>query len=143
MEKRLYGKPLMSVEQFTPSEYVSVCWYVESGNCYNSIYHDNDHDGRYNAFTDPSENLYYDNAHSSSAHRIPESGFFNTRSGHNNTKDYTTLTNDGYYYTDHKSLINWDPLGYIGSITSPILSVEINNKTHYFRNITKAKDNPS
>ena len=27
MEKRLYGKPLMSVEQFTPSEYVFVCWY--------------------------------------------------------------------------------------------------------------------
>lgn len=25
MEKRLYGKPLMSVEQFTPSEYVSAC----------------------------------------------------------------------------------------------------------------------
>ena len=40
MEKRLYGKPLMSVEQFTPSEYVAECWYVESGNCYSYLIED-------------------------------------------------------------------------------------------------------
>ena len=40
MEKRLYGKPLMSMEQFTPSEYVSLCWYIKEGDCYGNLYLD-------------------------------------------------------------------------------------------------------
>ena len=40
MEKRLYGKPLMSVERFTPSEYVSLCWYIANGDCYGTLYCD-------------------------------------------------------------------------------------------------------
>lgn len=40
MEKKLYAKPFMGVEKFVPNEFVTACWFVLSGNCYDNLVHD-------------------------------------------------------------------------------------------------------
>lgn len=141
MEKRLYGKPLMSVEQFTPSEFVSVCWYVASGDCFDELFHDDDKNGKITLGSLDEEKT---SNHPSYNHRMPSSGYYNTRPNHNNTLQYNTIESDGYYYTDHNSILNIFSSGtYKSPVSGTFYSVTIDNITHYFRNVSKSSGNPS
>lgn len=88
MEKRLYGKPLMSMEQFTPSEYVSICWYLDN-DCIATLYHDDNGDERY---TD-NESISHTSHSKIPANPKP---YFSTKKG---DPSPTSETNDGKYYT--------------------------------------------
>ena len=141
MEKKLYAKPLMSVEQFTPSEYVATCWYVKSGSCYNALYHDikivfggNGHDGIYNSITSADdENMYYGISHSNTSHRIPTGNneYFNTKNGEAIPQNIRT---DNYYYTGY----NWR-LEFTGNVTGEIFKVtDKSGGIHYVKEIQTA-----
>ncbi len=143
MEKELYSKPFMSVELFKPNEYVALCWYVKSGECYNSLYHDiynslgqSGHDGYYNGILHPEEDMYYNKSHSSTAHRIPSDA---NKWLH---QEPTAISNDGYYYLGYEGKITWtgwrDVYNNNLSSTAGIYLVVDGSNTHYVKSYESA-----
>lgn len=139
MEKRLYGKPLMRVDTFTPSEYVSVCQYVKSGDCYTNLYHDTNitnfiiYQDSY-GYYDNGENVYGNNlfaSHSSHGNLTPsDAEYFKT-------DDYPNNINDDRYYTgvDFRTLrLAYE---YTNHVSGNIYQIEVNGTTHYFREYTQ------
>ena len=138
MEKRLYGKPLMGLEQFTPSEYVSICWYLDD-DCLATLYHDDNGDERYNYLTNPGENKY-GGTHSSHA-RIPSEPkpYFSTKKG---DPSPTSVINDQRYYTGYTERTEWIMFvipvticEYTSGqkVTGDIYSYNDGTTTHYFQ----------
>ena len=100
MEKKLYSKPFMSVEQFTPSEYVATCWCIPEGACFTSLYHDEGrgwYGNNYNEEHDSDENNL---GHASHAKKVF------------NTEDYPKPTssdniNDSHYWANSSTETHW------------------------------------
>lgn len=72
MDKKVYNKPSLKLEIFTPNEYIATCWYIAEGDCYSGIiYKDNDGSFQANKLP-PSINANH------GSHRVPASGYFRT-----------------------------------------------------------------
>ncbi len=133
MEKRLYAKPLMSVEQFTPGEYVAACWAIKEGACFSTLYHDDkDWRGRYNGEHENSESNLVSSNHTSHGRRV-----FNVEKSGN----YETVNNDGHYYVSYSTEVHsilGVPIYYtypynIPAVSGPIYKMtDRNGVTHYF-----------
>ena len=121
----------MVMEQFLPQEFIAVCWHVETGSCYSTLYHDvttalglfNTPDNTYNPTQADRENMYYGAPHGSGTHRLPDDGWFKDDGPQ-------AIANDGHFYTSYAS---WT-FAYSGQVNSstPLYMVEYNNKKHYF-----------
>lgn len=135
MEKRLYGKPLMSMEQFTPSEYVTGCWYVESGMCYDYLIHDRG--GRYgqgdpdNYYNPQGNDVVLAQGHGTK-HPLPNNNtYFKDEEKPDNI-------NNGNYY-DYPNGYNYIiRTRYHAQVTSDIFKVTYDGKDHYVKKITDA-----
>lgn len=127
MEKRLYGKPLMSVENFTPSEYVATCWCIPEGACFTSLYHDGDGNGRANE-SERNNNLGHSN-HSKIV--------INTKTAAMPTQSI----NDQRYYSRYETnwfFVTWYTFEGGDRITGNIYSVTKGGATHYFNRVEEA-----
>lgn len=72
MDKKVYNKPSLKLEIFTPNEYIASCWFVDKNKCYNNVYEDTDQDGKAHASKD---NGFIFQNHNNSSHRVPETGY--------------------------------------------------------------------
>lgn len=146
MEKRLYNKPLMSMEQFTPSEYVSLCWYVKSGDCYQNLYHDTQTTTIWApTWTNPiaTKDIYgfYNNGEAlqtnHGSHRVPAE----TSNWFKADALPQPITNDGKYYTGYSNTFYNVANGwldqYTGNVTGKIYLIEHNGTKHYYKEPTK------
>lgn len=129
MEKRLYAKPFMSVEQFTPNEYVSLCWWLD-GDCFTELYHDDNKDGDYNYLTNAKE--YLASNHNNYHSKIPTNKpYFNTKKG---DPSPTPVTNDNFYYTSWSTYWTFFRAYDTDSrVTGEFYSYNDGSTTHYFQ----------
>ena len=132
MEKRLYGKPLMSLEQFTPSEYVATCWCIPEGACFTSLYYD-----KAGWFGIRNEN--HDNGEQNLGHATHGKIVFNTDVEAKPTSNDNI--NDGNYW-DYYSTYYFGPIPvspYHEKISGNIFNVtDKNGVTHYFNQVEDA-----
>ena len=145
MEKRLYGKPLMSMEQFTPSEYVSVCWYIKEGDCFDNLYHDTKTTRINYVFWESNVYGYYNDGEAMctnhGSHRVPAETatpkWFKA-----DALPQSNITNDDKYYTGYSpvnTLINGTLLEYNGRVSGNFYScIDGGGTTHYFKEPTEA-----
>ena len=70
MDKKVYNKPSLKLEIFTPNEYIATCWYIAEGDCFNRIYvMPNNGKVKYG------DAIYTHDAHS---YNVPNDGHFKT-----------------------------------------------------------------
>ena len=72
MDKKVYNKPSLKLEIFTPNEYIASCWFVDKNKCYNNIFEDTNNNGSYHHNDD--RGFLFQN-HNNSSHRVPETGY--------------------------------------------------------------------
>ena len=152
MKKRLYSKPFMSVEQFTPSEYVALCWYIAEGDCYTTLYHDTQTTTVWDAqfgippvyshgvygYFDSGEDVYNGSSHGS--HRVPAE---NAQVKYFKAEALPSpITNDGKYYTGYENvrynILTGNVNQYTGNVSDNIYMYNAGSTTHYFKNPTQA-----
>ena len=70
MDKKVYNKPSLKLEVFTPNEYIATCWYIKAGDCFKRIYRG----------TDGAKIKYEDAIYTHTAHsnNVPNEGHFKT-----------------------------------------------------------------
>ena len=146
MEKRLYGKPLMSMEQFTPSEYVALCWYIKSGDCYENLYHDTEETTIFQIGWPPIDLIYgyYDSGEAlctnHGSHRVPAET--STPKWFKANVLPQPITNDNKYYTGHRTVrynrLTGNLEQYTGAVTGNIYTYYDGTTTHYFKEPTEA-----
>ena len=131
MDKKVYNKPSLKLEIFTPNEYIATCWYIAEGDCWNVLfYKDADGDGRYK--NEGTEDLRIHDSHG----RLPVQGFYKTEEG----KEASKVENISWWYGGTvPSGKNWefDKHGFT-EITSYYSFQEENGKMHYLKNISEA-----
>lgn len=148
MEKRLYGKPLMSVENFTPSEYVSLCWYIKEGDCYRNLYHDTQTTEVWDWL------LFVPYQHSVSGYYDIGEALCENHGSHRVPAETTTpkwfkanvlpqpISNDNKYYTRHTTerynAITGNVEKYSDAVTGNIYTYSDGTTTHYFKEPTEA-----
>lgn len=128
---REYQKPMMKVETFTSNEFISACWYVESGNCYDNLCQDlhgtwgiGGPHGRWNP---QGGDLELARNHGTN-HRLPESenNYFKV----DEVPEPQNINNDHFY--DYPNL--WSiQSNFHAKITTPIYSYTSGGTTHYFK----------
>ena len=133
MEKRLYNKPLMSVEQFTPNEYVADCFYIKGEQIFSELYHDLYKNGLGNYGTYNWSNLNHggeEDVTTPTADRIPaNTGTY--INGAPPTEVTGINTNGNKYYEHHEApgLFNPNP-DYYDQVTT-LYTYVYNGNTYY------------
>lgn len=135
--KNEYHRPLMSVERFTPNEFINACWYVEKGNCYVNLVQDVHGvwgiGGPNGGWNPDGGDLTLARDHDNT-HRIP---------GENATPKYfredevtiPTNMNDGKNFYDRP--VWWGVASsFDNKITTPIYKVTYNSQDHYVKKIS-------
>ncbi len=142
MEKRLYGKPLMRVDTFTPSEYVSVCWYVKSGDCYRNLYHDTQisyvwFSNQYGYYND-GENVY--SATSRTLSHTHDYDIHPSNQPYFQTENYPQpIINDNKCYTsmEYHLISGWNGFEYTNPVSGKIYTIDFNGTKHYYKDYTQ------
>lgn len=149
MAKKLYAKPFMVKEKFVPNEYISLCWYIDEGDCFNNLYHDTNtttvwdwaliipyqHD--ISGYFDQGEAMCENHG----SHRVPAESatpkWFKA-----DALPQPTITNDGKYYTEYTSekynTITGTVHPYKGAVSGNFYSYNDGTTTHYYKKPTKA-----
>lgn len=135
MDKKVYNKPSLKLEIFTPNEYIASCWYIAEGDCYSDIiYKDNDEYFQANKLP-PSINANH------GSHRVPASGYFRTDgSAPIPEPDEVTLSNTEYWWTGgtlpgNNGQTQWSKERFT-RIFSYYYYKDGNGKEHYFKKIS-------
>ena len=140
MEKRLYGKPLMSVEQFTPNEYVADCFYIKGSQIFSELYHDLyknglNRYGTYNWLNHAGE----EDVTTPTADRIPaETGTYINGTP---PTEVTGINTDGNKYYEHRESSGFNP-DYYDQVTK-LYTYVYDGKTYYLRDYVDKGGNHS
>ncbi len=130
MDKKVYNKPSLKLEIFTPNEYIASCWFIAEGDCYKRIYRGNQGDNvKYN-------NAYYiHDTHSN----VPSEGHFKTEGEGDNVAQYYEHTATNWYAYDGGNWGNGNKkLGSEGfTIIEKYYEYIDGNVTHYFKTINE------
>ena len=142
MDKKVYNKPSLKLEIFTPNEYIATCWYIAEGDCYSGpIYQDTNDTFKNN------DNYTILNLSNHGTHNVPANGFFRTV-GENPIPEPIPITPSGtnshwYYGGQNPSLppnnTSWSSYGF-SRISSYYLFEESNGTKHYFTKISYASN---
>lgn len=137
MDKKVYNKPSLKLEVFTPNEYIATCWYIAEGDCYtvnilkdeDDIYNNNE---PYTIWTDLANH---------GSHRVPENGYFRDEGPNAVSLPEPTTPSEYWYYDDGvsgmpKNKHSWTEVGW-KRIQSYYL---LPGTTHYFKEISYASN---
>jgi len=142
MDKKVYNKPSLKLEIFTPNEYIATCWYIAEGDCYSgTIYTDKDD----NKETFRPKNLpsFFNRGHGS--HRVPDKGYFRTDGSNpvlepqKNTVPSSEYWWTGGYIPNGNSELRWDRYEFT-RIEDYYKYAESSGKVHYFDEISYASN---
>lgn len=100
MDKKVYNKPVMVAETFTPNNFVSTCdwWMVKTNNQISTYYHDNDKDGNYESGEEINIIPIY--------FQYSENNEYLSINNDNDIATLNTQTNDGYFYDGYNTANN-------------------------------------
>lgn len=145
MAKKLYAKPFMMKEKFVPNEYISLCWYIDEGDCFNNLYHDTNT----TTIWDPSWSNplatrqiygYYDTNEAlctnHGSHRVPAETA--TPKWFKADALPQPIANDEKYYTGYSSEFYNLANGYLDKYNGNVTGNIYNYNGHYFKKPTKA-----
>lgn len=139
MDKKVYNKPSLKLEIFTPNEYIASCWYIAEGDCLNTIiYKDNNN---YFKMKDIANMDKWDlSAHG--RHRVPKSGYFRDEGPNAVSKPSPTAGNQYWYYGGDFNNIPGNSDQYWTNHNFKTLenyySLEVDGVYHYFTKISDA-----
>lgn len=123
------------MEQFTPSEYVALCWYIKSGDCYGELYYDNKTTtipfvGRQYGFYNSGEQVSF-STHGS--HRVPAE---TAQIKYIKSNSLPIPENDFAYYTSYDNYLVIAPYNSNSKVT--VYKYFDGTTTHYFKEPTEA-----
>ncbi len=130
MDKKVYNKPSLKLEIFTPNEYIASCWYIKEGDCYKYLYIND---------AKPDNKINQNDTQLVSGHthlgKVPsgDNAVFKTHGDAPLTPEEIT-TNGNYYFSNN----NYYPEISITSRVNSLYKVTYEGVTHYFKEITYA-----
>ena len=140
MDKKVYNKPSLNLEVFTPNEYIASCWYIAEGDCLNGIiYKDVDDSFQKNDLN----NMDKWNLSGHDEHRVPESGYFRDEGPNAVTPDSQQGGDHWYYGRTISGINNNKPQKWLDHGFHPITTyykVVVDGTTHYFEKISKDQE---